>query len=89
MMSPKSPGNPVAAGVRTAGMLIWKKPGRWVALGVLYVIALVIGFGAGRQVRVRRELNRGLTDGRNKGWYDRDLHAYQAEMSLAGLNSDR
>jgi len=88
-MSPKSPSKPVAADVGAARKLIWKKPGRWVALGVLYVIALVIGFGAGRQVRVRRELNRGLTDGRNKGWYDRDLHAYQAEMSLVGLNSDR
>ena len=87
-VSPRSPGNPVAdAGA--ARKHPWKKPGRWVVLGVLYVIALAVGFGAGRQARARSEFERGLADGRNRGWYDRDLLAYQAEMSLVGLNSDR
>jgi hypothetical protein len=88
-VSPRSPGNPAAADIGAAGKHPWKRPSRWVALGVLYVIALAIGFGAGRQARARSEFDRGLTDGKNRGWYDRDLHAYHAEMSLVGLNSDR
>ena len=68
---------------------IWKRPGGWVALVVLFVIASMVGLVAGKHVRARREFDRGVADGERQAWHDRDLHAYQAEMSLVGLSSDR
>ena len=68
---------------------IWQRPRGWIALVVLFVIASTVGLVAGKHVRARREFDRGVTDGERQAWHDRDLHAYQAEMSLAGLSSDR
>lgn len=74
-----------AADARAARVFIWKKLGRWLALALLFVAAVAIGFGTGKLVKARREFGRGRSEGKVLGEYDRDLAAYQGEMSSAGL----